>query len=153
VADLRWQVATFGFHLAGLEVRQHAAVHRAALAALAAGRGADTAVGEAVTLGEVVATFRAMGRIQARYGDDACRRYVISFTAGVEDVEAVLHLARSAGDPATLRRPFLADFPVAPRLDVVPSSRPRPPSTAPKVVAGSARTIGPTWRAGTTPRK
>ena len=34
VAELRWQVGTFGFHLASLEVRQHAAVHRAALAAL-----------------------------------------------------------------------------------------------------------------------
>ena len=34
VAELRWQVATFGFHLASLEVRQHAAVHAAALAAL-----------------------------------------------------------------------------------------------------------------------
>jgi phosphoenolpyruvate carboxylase len=32
--DLRWQVETFGFHLASLEVRQHSAVHRAALAAL-----------------------------------------------------------------------------------------------------------------------
>ena len=37
VADLRWQVATFGFHLAALEVRQHSAVHRAAEAALGAG--------------------------------------------------------------------------------------------------------------------
>ena len=38
VADLRWQLATFGFHLASLEVRQHAAVHRAALAAFRADR-------------------------------------------------------------------------------------------------------------------
>ena len=40
VAELRWQLATFGFHLASLEVRQHAAVHRAALEALADGRRA-----------------------------------------------------------------------------------------------------------------
>ena len=32
--DLVWQVETFGFHLASLEIRQHAGVHRAALAAL-----------------------------------------------------------------------------------------------------------------------
>ena len=38
VADLRWQLGTFGFHLASLEVRQHAAVHRAALAAVGTGR-------------------------------------------------------------------------------------------------------------------
>ena len=40
VAELRWQLATFGFHLASLEVRQHAAAHRAALEALADGRRA-----------------------------------------------------------------------------------------------------------------
>ena len=34
VQDLRWQLATFGFHLASLEVRQHSAVRRRALAAL-----------------------------------------------------------------------------------------------------------------------
>ena len=34
VAELRWQLGTFGFHLASLEIRQHAAVHRAALAAI-----------------------------------------------------------------------------------------------------------------------
>ena len=43
VADLRWQVGTFGFHLASLEVRQHATVHRAALAALRAGAPGSTA--------------------------------------------------------------------------------------------------------------
>src|SRR5450756_2566909 len=34
--EFRWQVETFGFHLASLEVRQHAAVHRAARSALEA---------------------------------------------------------------------------------------------------------------------
>ena len=59
LADLRWQLGTFGFHLASLEVRQHAAVHRAALAALDAGAGPEVeAAGGAVTLGEVLATFR-----------------------------------------------------------------------------------------------
>jgi phosphoenolpyruvate carboxylase len=38
VAELRWQVGTFGFHLASLEIRQHATVHRAALAAIESGR-------------------------------------------------------------------------------------------------------------------
>src|SRR5450756_2509795 len=44
IQDLRWQVETFGFHLASLEVRQHSEVHRAALAAL---RGSGTARGGA----------------------------------------------------------------------------------------------------------
>ena len=34
VQDFRWQVETFGFHLAALEVRQHSEVHAAALAAI-----------------------------------------------------------------------------------------------------------------------
>ena len=123
VADLRWQLATFGFHLASLEVRQHAAVHRAALGALDAGLGAGTDVAPGVTLGEVVATFRAIARLQARYGEDSCRRYVISFTATPADVAAVLDLAERAGDPATLAVDGapLGDLPAAtPRLDVVP---------------------------------
>src|SRR6266567_8728848 len=36
---LRWQVETFGFHLAELEVRQHSAVHEQALAEVRAGGG------------------------------------------------------------------------------------------------------------------
>ncbi len=37
---LVWQAETFGFHLAGLEVRQHSQVHARALAELRGGRGA-----------------------------------------------------------------------------------------------------------------
>jgi phosphoenolpyruvate carboxylase len=122
VADLRWQVATFGFHLAGLEVRQHAAIHRSALAALAAGSPGDSMVEEGITLAEVVATFRAMARIQGRFGEEACRRYVVSFTAAIADVGAVLDLAAAAGDPAVLAGdPALADLaPATPAVDVVP---------------------------------
>jgi phosphoenolpyruvate carboxylase len=100
VADLRWQVATFGFHLASLEVRQHSAVHEAALRALADGTGPDTLVGQGVPLGEVLATFRAIARLQAGVGEVACHRYIISFTRSPADVRAVLELARRAADPA-----------------------------------------------------
>jgi phosphoenolpyruvate carboxylase len=122
VADLRWQLGTFAFHLASLEVRQHAAVHHAALAALDEGAAETMEVAPGVPLGEVVATFRAMARLQARYGEDACRRYVISFTTGPRDVAAVLELARRAGDAGTLAgAESLGDLPPAtPRLDVVP---------------------------------
>ncbi len=123
VADLRWQLATFGFHLASLEVRQHAAVHRAALAALDAGAAPDEEVAPGVALAEVLATFRAIARLQARFGVEACRRYVISFTTEAADVAAVLELARRAGEPEPFGRPAaaLADLPAAvPVLDVVP---------------------------------
>ena len=123
LADLRWQVATFGFHLASLEVRQHADVHRAAVQAMDEGSSPDAEVAPGVTLGEVLATFRAIARLQGRFGVEACRRYVISFTTSPQDVATVLDLARLAAEPEPFRVPVpaLADLPPAlPVLDVVP---------------------------------
>jgi phosphoenolpyruvate carboxylase len=123
LADLRWQVATFGFHLASLEVRQHAEVHRAALEAIAAGAEPDLEVSAGVTVAEVLATFRSIARIQARYGVEACRRYVISFTTSPRDVTNVLELARRAAlaEPFGRPTPLIGDLPaVLPILDVVP---------------------------------
>jgi len=87
---LIWQAETFGFHLAGLEIRQHSAVHARALREVQAGGplSAET--------NEVLATFRAAGWIQDRFGVDACRRYVISFTRSAADIAAVYELARRA---------------------------------------------------------
>ena len=113
VQDFRWQVETFGFHLASLEVRQHAAVHRAAVVHLAktarrATKGRDDAANsprlvDGVSLGEVLETFRAIAQIQDRFGEAACHRFVVSFTVGPRDVLDVLALAEAAGlDPAVL---------------------------------------------------
>ena len=96
VADLRWQLGTFGFHLASLEVRQHSAVHAAALDAIREGRSASTEVAVGVTLGEVLATFRAIAAAQMRFGPGACHRYVVSFTSAASDITDVLSLARVA---------------------------------------------------------
>ena len=111
VAELRWQLGTFGFHLASLEIRQHSTVHAAALAAIRAGQPLATEVAAGVTLGEVLATFRAIAAAQARHGVEACRRYVVSFTATAADVADVLELARlamadggDAGDGTAARR-------------------------------------------------
>ena len=84
---LIWQTETFGFHLAGLEVRQHSRVHAQALAELRAG-GPQSAMTQ-----EVLETIRVMAWIQRRYGVDACRRYVISFTTSAQDIAAVYELA------------------------------------------------------------
>jgi phosphoenolpyruvate carboxylase len=89
VHDFVWQVETFGFHLANLEVRQHAAVHRRALA----GSDGDGAPDRA----EVLETFRAMARLQLDFGQDAMSRYIVSFTAEARDVTDVLDLAALAG--------------------------------------------------------
>lgn len=101
--DLVWQAVTFGFHLAGLEVRQHSGVHSSAAAEVASGadRSASTK--------EVLETFRAMRSIQDRFGLEACSRYVVSFAGDPLDVEKVFTLAAAATSP---------DAP--PLLDVVP---------------------------------
>ena len=109
VADLRWQLATFGFHLAALEVRQHSAAHRAAEAAIEAEDLAREVV-PGVTAAEIVETFRTVAAIQARYGSAAAGRYVISFTAAPGDLGRVLRLAAFAGGGS-------GDGPI---LDVVP---------------------------------
>ena len=87
---LIWQVETFGFHLAGLEVRQHSQVHARALAELRSNRALSASTRE------VLDTMGAIASIQARFGPDACRRYVVSFTRDVSDISAVYELARHA---------------------------------------------------------
>src|SRR5690349_23725977 len=95
---LIWQAETFGFHLAGLEVRQHSEVHARALAELrpAGPPGAEPAMPLSARTEEVLATFRAVAWVQDRYGVDACRRYVVSFTHSAADIAAVHELARYA---------------------------------------------------------
>jgi len=79
------RLRTFGFHLATLDVRQHADVHRRALAG--AGPDAERAL-------EVM---RAIAAARARYGPDAIGPYIVSMARGPDDVLAVLELARRAG--------------------------------------------------------
>jgi phosphoenolpyruvate carboxylase len=104
---LLWQVRTFGFHLAELEVRQHSQVHAEALVDIEE-HGVDGDLAP-MTL-EVLDTLRAIGTVQRRFGVDAVRRYVVSFTRSVDDIAAVHRLAEHA---------FLGDAD-PPVLDVVP---------------------------------
>ncbi|MCA2224244.1 phosphoenolpyruvate carboxylase [Nonomuraea aurantiaca] len=100
--QLIWQVETFGFHLAELEVRQHSQVHAAALEEIRAG-------GElSERTEEVLATIRVIAWIQERFGVTACSRYVVSFTRSADDIAAVYALAEHALGKR------------APVLDVVP---------------------------------
>ena len=127
--DFRWQVETFGFHLASLEVRQHADALAAAEVALGDPRGerahkppvdAELPGAPGVTAAEVIATLRAMAAIQGRFGVEACHRFVLSFTRGASDVLRILELARLAGTsvvPASATPGFTPSVPV---LDVVP---------------------------------
>ncbi|HKW77816.1 MAG TPA: phosphoenolpyruvate carboxylase, partial [Candidatus Limnocylindria bacterium] len=93
VQSLIWQAETFGFHLAELEVRQHARAHEQPSP-------------------EVLETMDAIGELQATYGEASCRRYVVSFTRAAADVAAVYRLARHAK-----RTPVLDVVPLFETLD------------------------------------
>ena len=101
--QLIWQVETFGFHLAELEVRQHSAVHAKVLAELERGETSELT-------DEVLEVFRAIAAIQKRYGPRAAGRYIVSFTQSADDLAAVHALARHAVGPDG----------TPPVLDVVP---------------------------------
>ena len=99
---LIWQAETFGFHLAELEVRQHSLIHAHALTEVRSGGKRSAATKE------VLDTLGAMAALQAGFGPEACRRYVVSFTRDVDDIAAVYELARYATGG------------IAPILEVIP---------------------------------
>ncbi|MCL6595972.1 MAG: phosphoenolpyruvate carboxylase [Firmicutes bacterium] len=76
-------VRAMGLTLASLDVREHAGRVREAV---------GTPDG-----GEVGATWRAIRRLQDRYGADAASRYIVSMAEGPDDLMAALELARRAG--------------------------------------------------------
>ncbi|MGD1062303.1 MAG: phosphoenolpyruvate carboxylase [Terracidiphilus sp.] len=92
------QVRTFGLHLHTLDIRQHARIHAAALQeaisdtiapSLASGLSAQTA--------SVLETFRVVAEVKQGCSPEAIRQYVISGASSVEDVLAVIRLARLGG--------------------------------------------------------
>ena len=116
-----WRVDVFGFHLATLDVRQDAAVHRAVvgellghddfasltagertslLAAALAGGDAHTSVAEERATDETqrsLEVFRALRDARQRFGSRALGPYIISMAQGPDDALAVLLLARAGG--------------------------------------------------------
>jgi phosphoenolpyruvate carboxylase len=102
VQHLLWQAETFGFHLAELEIRQHSKVHEQALAEIRSRHALSDLTRD------VLDTLGVVASLQARFGVDCCRRYVVSFTRTASDVAAVYELARRASGKKV------------PVLDVVP---------------------------------
>ena len=107
---LLWQAETFGFHLASLEVRQDSATLAAVLEELAPDAARDPAALDRLAeegwparprarsgiAREALATFRAMAALQRRFGAEACRRFIVSFTRSPADLAGVRALARLA---------------------------------------------------------
>ena len=126
---------TFGFHLAALDVRQHAEVHRNALSACLGGdtwgqRSADdrrSALHAAIagdcarpatvndSTRSVLEVFDALAQSRARYGAAAIGVFIVSMSESADDVLAVLALARIAAGSDAL--PLNLD--VAPLFETV----------------------------------
>ncbi|MBY0276483.1 phosphoenolpyruvate carboxylase [Candidatus Binatia bacterium] len=121
---LRCAAATFGFHLAALDVRQHSAVHERTVAELLRVAGEhddypalDEPAREALLVREILsprpllspftryddvvarelAVFRAVADVQRRFGPDAFTSCIVSKTASVSDLLEVTLLLKEAG--------------------------------------------------------
>lgn len=92
------QARTFGLHLHTLDVRQHARVHAEALKEAISDTAAPTLpAGLSPQTESVLEAFRAIAEVKAGCAPEAIRQYVISGAASVDDVLAVVRLARLGG--------------------------------------------------------
>jgi hypothetical protein len=148
VRRLLARIDTFGFHLATLDLRQHASVHHAVLAqglddpqwhersaAEQHARLVDVLARDAGpaqsfdALGKrTLAVFEAVMQSRHRYGPDAVGLYIVSAAATAADVLAPLVLAHWAG--ARDRRTGAAAIDVAPQFDSVATLEAAAPSCA-----------------------
>ncbi len=121
VRRLLYRSRTFGFHLATLDIRQDAELHRRVLGELLGiddwmewpadermlrleellldgnqkGFGRSQALSDPAA--EALAVFRAIGEGRRRYGEAAIGLFIISMTQGADDVLTALALAQFAG--------------------------------------------------------
>jgi phosphoenolpyruvate carboxylase len=128
--EFQWQVETFGFHFAALEVRQARAVHAAALdvlngisstssiEALTAALAVELVPG--VNVAEVLATIRVAAEVQQVHGEAALTNYVISGFEGAEDLRTLLALFTWACDERIPSSATADAAPGAPLVNLVP---------------------------------
>jgi len=128
-------VRTFGLHLHTLDIRQHARIHHKALEESSAWRhgsgdaqnGATTPSALSPETRDVIETFRVIAEIKKGCSPEAIRQYIVSGASSVEDVTAVIWLARlggvevagRGGDPGIMPVPLfesIEDLRNAPRI-------------------------------------
>ncbi len=98
VDPLVLQVRTFGLHLHTLDIRQHARVLSAALKEALRDTIAPELPGElSAQTASTLETFRGVAEVKEGCSPEVVRQYVISGATCVEDVLAVVRLARLAG--------------------------------------------------------
>jgi phosphoenolpyruvate carboxylase len=92
------QVRTFGLHLHTLDVRQHARVHATALQeAISDTVAPSLPSGLSAQTSGVLETFRVIAEVKDGCSPESIRQYVISGASSVDDVLAVVRLARLGG--------------------------------------------------------
>ena len=92
------QVRTFGLHLHTLDIRQHARVLQTALQeAISDTMAPSLPSGLSAETSSVLETFRVVAEVKQGCSPEAIRQYVISGAATVDDVLAVVRLARLGG--------------------------------------------------------
>jgi phosphoenolpyruvate carboxylase len=99
VHPLLRQIETFGFHLHTLDVRQHARLHKNALAedSTRLEQKSPPFSTERKDGAPVVETLRSLGELKQRYPAKVIRNYVISGATSEQDVLDVVRLAKIAG--------------------------------------------------------
>ena len=119
LARIRGMVATVGFHLAALDIRQHADHHHRAIGSLTACldteyRGLDRGERTRFLAGELSGSrplapptngsvdetlelFRLLRSLLDQHGDQVVESYIVSMTRGVDDILAPVVLAREVG--------------------------------------------------------
>ena len=111
------KLRTFGFHLATLDIRQHARIHAQALTET---KGSTRKISDRTA--DVLATFRNISELKRTYPPRAIRSYVISGAESEEHILDVLRLANmsqlqmecSGDDPGVMPVPTA-------RIDRVPA--------------------------------
>ncbi len=149
VAPMRRQVATFGFHLAALDVRQNSAFHDKALGQLMAAAGVITAVGDFAAMdatakrellerellsprpfladgaaagaeAEAVLTcYQVLAEHRQQRGGAGLGALIVSMTRSVEDLLGVYLLAREAGLAEWREGGLVCPLPVTPLFETM----------------------------------
>jgi phosphoenolpyruvate carboxylase len=95
------KLRTFGFRLHTLDIRQHARVHRQALAEIVQTSAPQTSIGTLTELSaasiELLDTFRTIAEAKKDYEGEAIAHYTISGAESEEDIFAVPRLAVLSG--------------------------------------------------------